>query len=89
MPANKPFGDEINSLGMALSMFSITPHDTNELGNAVRMIYVGLGGDVNLTDSKGNTVLHKNAPTGSYLGPFNVVKVNASNTTASNLIGYV
>lgn len=89
MAVNKPFGDEINSLGAALSMFAITTSDSNDLATSVRQIYVGVGGDVSVIDSKGNTVIHKNAATGSYLGPFNVVRVTTANTTATNLIGYV
>lgn len=89
MATNKPFGDEVNSLGMALYMFNLTPSDSAGLGDSVRQIYVGTGGDVSLVDARGNTVIHKNASAGTYLGPFNVVKVNSTGTTATNLIGYV
>lgn len=87
--ATKPFGDEVNFLGSAISMFSITKHDTNELPSVVRMIYVGGSGDVSVVDTRGNTVVHKGVSSGSYLGPFNVLKVTSTNTTATDLIGYV
>ena len=89
MAANKPFGDSINQLGNALSLRTITPSDSIDMVDAVRMIYVGVSGDVNLVDSRGNTVLHKNVFAGSYLGPFSVMRVMATSTTATNLIGYV
>lgn len=89
MAANKPFGDEVNSLGMALALVNITPNNSADLSEAVRMIYVGVGGDVSVIDTRGNTAVHKNAASGSYLGPFSVSRVTVTNTTATNLIGYV
>ena len=86
---NKPFGDEINSLGCALYLYDITPSDASDLPVATRLIYVGVGGDISLLDTRGNTVLHKNIASGSYLGPFYIARVLSTNTTASNLIGYV
>jgi hypothetical protein len=73
----------------ALRMTTIAPSDASDLPVAVRMIYVGVGGDVNMTDTEGNTVLHKNAGAGCYLGPFRVARVRTSGTTATNLVGYV
>ena len=87
--ANKPFGDEVNFLGAALSLVTIVPDDNTDLGNAVRMIYVGTGGDVVVIDSRGNTVTHKNAGSGSYLGPFSVTRVVSTGTSAGDMIGYV
>ena len=90
MPANNPFPQSGNSpLASAISMANITPSDASDLPTLVRQIYVGVGGDVNVIDSKGNAVLHKNVGSGCYLGPFAVARVLATGTTATNLIGYV
>ncbi len=70
-------------------MFAITPDNTNELATVVRAIFVGVAGDVSVVDTAGNTVVHKNCAAGSYIGPFRVKQVTVSNTTATNLIGYV
>lgn len=86
---NKPFGDYTDFLGGALSLFPIIPNDSVDLATSVRMIYVGVSGDVSLIDTKGNTVVHKNANAGTYLGPFSVARVTSTNTTATNLIGYI
>lgn len=49
-----------------------------------RAIYVGVGGDINLTVN-GSNVLFKNAVAGSII-PVNSTKVVSTNTTATNLI---
>ena len=59
-----------------------------EMPFVARQIYVGTGGDVALTDSAGNTVVHKNVPSGAYLGPFFVHAVPVADTTADDMIGY-
>jgi hypothetical protein len=90
MPAAKPFTAAGNGpLSPALRMLAITPDNSNDVATAFRMIYVGTGGDVVVVDTEGNTVTHKNAGSGTYLGPFQVARVMATNTTAQNLIGYV
>jgi hypothetical protein len=63
--------------------------DATDLSECVVMIYVGVGGDVSLTDSEGHTLLHRNAASGTYLGPFQVARVRSSGTTATGLVGYV
>ncbi len=90
MAANDPFGNSIDGTGtLALWMENITPSNSNDLPSIARMIYVGVGGDVSLVDTQGNTILHKNAAAGSYLGPFRVSRVNATGTTATNMVAYV
>lgn len=90
MPATKPFFAESDSImSPAIKLVSITPNDSTDLTTAVRSIYVGVGGDVCLIDTAGNTVTHIGAPQGGYIGPFSVARVKATGTTASGLIGYV
>lgn len=90
MPAINPFANN-NPIASspAISLVAITPSDSTDLTTAVRSIYVGVGGDVCVIDTAGNTVTHVGAPQGSYLGPFTVARVKATGTTATNLIGYV
>jgi len=90
MPAINPFNlTQDTPTSSAISMVTITTSDGADLVNVVRLIYVGVGGDVSVIDTAGNTVVHKNAPTGGYLGPFKVARVTAANTTATNMVGYV
>lgn len=86
--------DKFNShaaspISPALSMAAITPSDSADLANVARMIFVGTGGNVVVVDTAGNTVTHKNVASGSYIGPFKVARVNATNTTATDMIGYI
>lgn len=90
MAIDTPFGNTLDGTGMyALRLENITPSDSTDNASMYRQIYCGVGGDINLIDSKGNTVLHKNVASGSYIGPFYCARVKASLTTATNLIGYV
>lgn len=85
-----PFADfQASPQSPAVSLVAITPNDSTDLATAVRSIYVGVGGDVCVIDTAGNTVTHVAAPQGGYLGPFHVARVKATGTTATNLIGYV
>ena len=90
MPALNPFDGQTSLADVpALRLIAITPHDVNELTHVVRQIFVGTGGNVSVTDTQGVTVVHKNVSPGSYIGAFRVSRVNATNTTALDLIGYV
>ncbi len=89
MPAINPFPAQAVAIETpALRMLDITPSDANDAARVLRMVYVGTGGNVDLVDTEGNIVLHKNVPSGSYLGPFRVARVKATRTTATDLIGY-
>lgn len=90
MAAANPFvGHPDTPITAALSMAAITPDNSNDLPTLVRLIYVGTTGNVQTIDSAGNTTVHKNVPSGSYLGPFRVARVTVTNTTATDMIGYV
>lgn len=89
MPTIIPFENEKNLLGSSLTFINITPNDFNELSVAIRMLYVGTAGDVAVEDSRGVIAVHKNVPAGAYLGPFTVVRVLSTDTTSTNLVGYV
>jgi len=78
---------DTNSPGLtspATKHFDITPHDSNELATKPRGIYVGVAGDVVLTDENGTDCTYKNA---SGVLPVRAVKVKSTGTSATNLIG--
>lgn len=65
---------------------AITPADATALAHTTRGIFVGVGGDIVLYLVGGSTALtFKNVPSG-YLLPVQAQCVNATNTTATNLI---
>jgi hypothetical protein len=70
----------------ASSHAAIVPDNSNDLNPWCRAIYVGVGGDIQLTLADGgNTVVYKAVPQGSVLS-VRARRVWATNTTASSLI---
>jgi len=51
-----------------------------------RAIYVGVGGNITIVTDDGTAVLYKNAQSGSII-PIRAKQVNATNTTATDLVG--
>lgn len=69
----------------AENALAVTPSDSSDLtGAPCRALYVGLGGNISLTVG-GNTLTFINVPGGSIL-PVRASRVQASSTTASNII---
>lgn len=70
----------------ASSMDAITPHDTNDLANVSRAVYVGVAGDVKVRAVKnGSDVTLKNVAAGAVL-PIRVSRIFATGTTASSIV---
>jgi hypothetical protein len=69
---------------------AITPNDSTDLTDkGFRAIYVGTGGDVAIEHVSGGTpVVYANVPSGTIL-PVKIGQVNATGTTASNIVGLV
>lgn len=63
---------------------AVTPHDSNNLSNN-GILYVGGAGDVALVTTNGNSVTFSGVQAGSFL-PVQVRRVNATNTTATNIL---
>jgi len=66
--------------------FEVTPHDTNELTNHTRAIYVGGAGNISLTTSGGDLF----TMTGVLAGTLYWVRAKiilSTGTTATNLVG--
>lgn len=77
--------------GPAASYFPVTPSDNvvNNFGEIVRALYVGTGGNVAIVPpAGGSAVLFVNVPDG-YILPLEAVRVHATGTTATNIIGLV
>jgi hypothetical protein len=71
--------------GFPSSAMAITPADGDSFARAVN-VYVGVTGDVSVRDGSGGAaVLFKNVPAGSVL-PVQVIGVNSSGTTATDLV---
>ncbi len=69
------------------SGFAITPNDSSDLGQYTRGLWIGGGGDISLILAEDSSAVEiKNIATGSLL-PMVVKRVNATNTTASEIIG--
>jgi hypothetical protein len=72
--------------GLASDALAVTPSDTAE--NNCHGLYIGVGGDVAVKGVGGTAVTFKNVPAGTIL-PILVTKVMATNTTATNILGFV
>ena len=73
-------------LGVADSYVSVSPSDTTNLATPPRSLYIGTGGDLNLARPyDGTSVIFRNLPSG-YRLDVSCVRVNNTNTTASNIV---
>lgn len=64
---------------------AITPHDTDELPNVTRGIWVGGAGAVKVTTVKGDTITLAGALAGTII-PIRAKLVFSAGTTATNLV---
>lgn len=65
--------------------FAITPHDSTNFTRETRGIYVGGAGNI-VAILNGAAVTFSNVPAGAIL-PIRATRVNATNTTATALVG--
>ena len=70
----------------AIDAAAITPSDSVNLAKVVKAIYIGDDGNVSLITPKGNVVTFVGLVAGTIL-PVRASRVNATLTTAANLIG--
>lgn len=82
MPGPNP----VNSPNPGEGAFAIVPDDAVNLAVKPRAIYVGGAGNISLLTLNGETVVFTAVPVGSIL-PVRATRVNATNTTATLLIG--
>ncbi len=82
-----PFKNQAPSLTSPASQGeAITPSDTATLGQPTRALYVGTGGDVTVEMLGGQQLTFSGLQGGQFY-PLRVVKVLATGTTASGLVG--
>lgn len=83
MPDFKNF--TTNPSAPATSFYAITPADAN-LARPVRAIYVGGAGNLTITSPAGESVLITGVQAG-VIYPFSAIRVSATGTTATALVG--
>lgn len=64
---------------------SVTPNDSDELEYVTRAIWIGGAGNLSVVTANGDTIVLKGVVAGSLI-PIRVVKVLASETTASDIV---
>lgn len=77
-----------SNLSVGQSAFAVTPHDSTNFTNRARALYVGGAGNVACVFADGAVVTFTAVPTGCVL-PVEVIRVNSTNTTATNIVGLV
>jgi hypothetical protein len=88
MPTDR-FGTHTRGLtAPASGAFAITPSDAAELTETARAIYVGGAGTIALVTKDGTTVSFVGLSAGTVL-PVSTVRVLATGTTATSLVGLV
>ena len=70
----------------AANGFAITPSNDSLLPYAARAFYVGGEGSVSLVTSAGDTITLVGVKAGA-IYPISIIKVNATGTSATNLVG--
>ena len=63
----------------------ITPHDSNNLSDITHAILIGGAGDIAAVMESNQVVVLKGLPAGAWL-PIAARRINATNTTATNLV---
>ena len=80
-----PSSNTIPSSNPASIAAAVTPSDTVDLLSVARVLYIGVGGNVNVVMPDGSVVLFAGVGSGSIL-PVNVRRIMATSTTASSIV---
>lgn len=80
-----PTHEIINSDAPGEFAVAVTPSDSTMIAQVPRALYIGTGGNVSVRMPRGNTVTFTSVPGGTIL-PVRVSRVNATGTTASNIV---
>lgn len=67
-------------------LFEITPDNDANLETNIRGLYIANGGDIRVIDERGQTVTFENVSSSAIL-PIRAVRVLATGTTASGIVG--
>ena len=76
-----------SDLAVGQTAFAITPNNSTQFVRRARAFYVGVGGDITVLTGAGDVVQLKDVPQGAVI-PLEIVRVNATGTTASSLVGF-
>jgi hypothetical protein len=69
-------------------VFAVIPSDSVSFTQGeVRQLYIGTSGDVSVVQA-GSTIVFKSVNAGSTIGPFFITRVNATGTTAQNIVAF-
>ena len=75
--------------GVSTQAITVTPSDTTNFASPIRALYVGAGGDLAIVPSGDDSpVILRSAVTGSFL-PISIKRVDSTNTTATDLVGFL
>lgn len=77
-----------NNTAPAMDSFEITPSNTVYLPVMARALYVGVGGNVVVITPASTSVTFVSVPSGKIL-PVMAIRINSTNTTATNIVGLV
>jgi hypothetical protein len=81
-----PFAStQANITGPISKGATVTPSDSTDLATSGRALWVGTGGDVNLTTVDGSTFVMKNVPSGTML-PIRAARIRSTSTTATDIV---
>lgn len=69
-------------------VFNVTPSDTINFVKEVRQLYIGTAGDVSVVNQDDTVCTFVGVLSGSLLGPFFLKRINASLTTAANIVAF-
>lgn len=85
MAAADSFNITNNVNAPASNFVAVTPHDSTDLANVSRAIWVGGAGNVAAVTVAGTAVTFAGVPAGTLL-PIRVSRINATNTTATDIV---
>lgn len=86
--ARNPMSRNVGSVSPAQVYVAVTPHDSTNLTVEARGLYIGTTGHVVAVDRQGNAVTFTSVPSG-YILPIFCTRVNATGTTATNIVALI
>lgn len=87
-PADPFLGFSASPLGPASDAAAVTPSDSVFFTSMARALYVGGVGNVTLVTALGATVTFTAVPAGTTI-PLRCARVNATGTTATNMVALI
>jgi hypothetical protein len=76
-------------LTTASQLIAISPSDTTNLAASIKSIYVGSAGNLNITACDDTTNVQVNNVLAGTVLPIAPIRIGATGTTASNIVGLI